>query len=137
MPMTGIVKLFCILFLFPAGIASGQDDPSAAIAKAIGGSNAKALGRYFNEMVDLNIPGFKGNYSKTQSERIIQSFFTKYQVRSFSVSKQGNSQDGSKFNIGALDTGNKKYRVYYLYRLAGSVYRIFQFQIQEETNNDH
>jgi len=135
--MTGTVKIFCLLFLVSAGTAFGQDDPSASVSKAILKGDAKTLSRYFNEMVDLNIPGFKGNCSKTQSERIIQDFFTKYPVRSFSVSREGSSPDGSKFIMGSLGSGIKKYSLYYLYRITTKGYLVFQFQIQEEATNEH
>jgi hypothetical protein len=130
--MTGNLKLFCILILLSTGEAFSQDDPSPAISNAVNSGNSKALSRYFNEMVDLNIPGYKANYSKTQSERIIKNFFSKCPVKSFLISRQGTSPDGSKFSIGMLDAGNKKFRLYYLYRKANKVYLIFQFQIQEE-----
>jgi hypothetical protein len=135
--MPGTLKLFCLIFLVSLGTAFGQDDPSPSISKTIASGNAKTLSRYFNEMIDLNIPGFKGNCSKTQSERIIQAFFTKYPVRSFSVSRKGRSPDGSKFIMGSLDSGNKKYSLYYLYRITNNGYLVFQFQMQEETTDEH
>jgi hypothetical protein len=127
--------LFRVLFLLSvvsAATAYGTEDPTAAVTRAIRKGNAKEIGRYFNNMVDLSIPGFKDNYSKTQAERILQDFFDKNKVSSFSISRQGNSSDGSRFSIGTLEAGNARFRVFFLYRNTNGAYLIFQFQIQAE-----
>ena len=130
--MNRCLKLLCLVSFLSAGTVFGQEDPSLAIANALRNGNSKEISKYFNDMVDLNIPGFKDNYSKTQAERILQDFFTKNQVKAFSLSRQGTSSDGSKFNIGTLDAGNKKFRVFFLFRKTNGVYLILQFQIQQE-----
>ena len=83
-------------------------------------------------MVDLTIPGFQDNCSKAKAERILQDFFTKNQVTGFHPFQTGTLSDGSKFNIGALEAGNKKFRVFFLFRKTNGAYLIFQFQLQQE-----
>ena len=73
--MTGFLKLLCLIYVFSAGLVFGQEDPSIAITSALKTGNSKVISRYFNDMVDLTIPGFQDNCSKTQAERILSGFF--------------------------------------------------------------
>jgi Domain of unknown function (DUF4783) len=102
------------------------------IVTAITAGNAAELAKYFNTMVDLSIPGKEETYGKTQASMVLQDFFSKYPVKSYNTKKQGNSDDGSQFSIGRMESGNKIFRVYYLIKKSADNYLIHQFQIQEE-----
>ncbi len=128
-------RIFAILFFSCirfSGIAFCQSDPSSEIIDAIKKGNPVELGNYFNEMVDLNIPGFKELYSKTQASRIIKDFFSNKPVSMVSVSKEGSSADGSKYIMGTFTAGGKKYSLYFLLRKGKGDYQIYQLQIQSE-----
>jgi len=108
------------------------DETDKLITAALASGNATGLSNFFNSMIDLGITGNEDSYSKTQATRILQEFFSKNPVKSYKVTKQGNSNDGSHFSIGALDAGNKNFRVYYLLKKVDGHFLIQQLQIQAE-----
>ncbi|MCX6250420.1 MAG: DUF4783 domain-containing protein [Bacteroidetes bacterium] len=133
------IHFMVLFFLIPSlfsipltGKADGPDEINKLIIKAIQFGNAGELSKFFNVMIDCSIMGTEDTYSKTQGARIIQSFFDKYPVKSLKINKQGTSTDGSRFFIGELCAGDKKFRLYYLLKKNSGNYLIEQFQIKEE-----
>lgn len=110
--ITGIL-LMSFFSLISAGDAVGQDI-NMKISQAIKASNASELSRYFNNSIDLTIPGSEGTYSKVQAEQIIKSFFVKYPPVSFTINHKGNSNDGSMYAIGTYKSNTHSFRTYYL-----------------------
>jgi len=130
--MARFFALICFSCMLMTGPVYSQSDPTAGIIESFRKGNSEELGNYFNDMVDLNIPGFRESYSKTQASRIIRDFFATRNVSSVSVSKQGDSPDGSKYTVGTMTAGGKKYSLYILLRKNKGEYRICQLQIQPE-----
>ena len=126
-------------FLVPAETAFQENDQPEDINKqvisAISAGSASDLEKYFNSMIDLTVGNNEDTYSKNQAGRIIKDFFDHKPVRSFKVSKQGTSNDGSQYTVGELLAGSKVFRVFYLIKKTGNIYFIQQFQIQEQQNN--
>jgi hypothetical protein len=114
-----------------AGIA-GSEETNKLISNAIAAGNATALSVFFNSTLDLGIAGNEDTYSKTQATRILQDFFSKNPVKSYKVTSEGASNDGSQFSIGTMIAGGKNLRVYYLLKKVGGVFLIHQLQIQAE-----
>ena len=119
-------SLFFFLLSF-----SPPSDTAKLVATALQAGNAREVAKYFNTMVDLSLPMSDDTYSKTQAEQILRDFFTKNPVKSFKVSKQGNSADGTTYCIGTLEAGNKTFRVYFLVKSNGTQNLVQQMQIQE------
>jgi hypothetical protein len=135
MKRVNIILLIFLLVLFHFQTSAeniSQDEIHKLISSAISNANANELSKYFNSMVDINITGVEDSYSKNQATRILQDFFLKYPVKSYQISKDGVSNDGSKFSIGKLEAGNKTFRVFYLLKKVSGSYLIHQFQIQNE-----
>ena len=126
------VFLLCILLFFSGSLRSQTDGTNDKIVIAISKGDASELSAYLNNMVDLSIPGNEDTYGKTQATRILQDFFSKNPMKSDKTSKQDNSNDGSRFFIGKLESGNKIFRVYYLVKQTSGKYLIHQLQIQED-----
>ena len=110
---------------------AGPDDTATQVATAIQAGNSSDLSKYFNAMVDLTLPGYDDSYSKTQAGQIMKEFFSQNPVKSFKISKQGSSPDGSQYSIGSLDTGKKVYRVYFLIKSVNGQNLVHQLQVQE------
>ena len=127
--LPAVILFSCMLI---TGQAFCQADPSSAIIDAFRKGNSSELGKYFNEMVDLNIPGFKDSYSKTQAERIIKDFFSNNPVAEVSVNRDGNYPDGSKYTMGSMTIAGKKYSLFFLLRKSNGEYRIHQLNFQSE-----
>ncbi|HLO91906.1 MAG: DUF4783 domain-containing protein [Chloroflexota bacterium] len=109
-------------------------DVNSKIAQAIQSSNATQLAKYFNNSIDLTIPGSEGTYSKVQAEQILKSFFTKYPLVSFTINHKGNSNDGSMYAIGTYVSKAQSFRTYFLTKPIGGQLLIHQlkFESREE-----
>ena len=79
------------------------------IISGIKAGNAATVAKYFDNTVEISLPGKSANYSKLQGEAVLRDFFEMHSVKSFSVIHQGES-GGSQFVIGTLVTSNGSYR---------------------------
>src|SRR6202012_4879593 len=79
------------------------------ITGAIRLGNANELSRYLDSRVDISLPEKSDTYSKIQAEMIIRDFFSTNGVRNFLVKKR-QSNGGSEFCVGVLQTRNGDYR---------------------------
>jgi hypothetical protein len=128
-----ITGLLTALFFLPflslpqaTQIKSEPEVTNAAISAALALGNAGNLSDYFNSMVDLGLAGNEDTYSKAQATQILKDFFSKNPVRSFKVTRQGTSTDGSRFTIGEMKTATETLRVYYLLKKVTGKYLIQQ-----------
>jgi len=128
----GFTALPVLLFLL-TGLMSfpGPEDTATQVANAMQAGNAAEIARYFNPMVDLTLPGYDDTYSKTQAGQILKDFFTQNPVKSFKVTRQGSSPDGSQYTIGSLEAGKKVYRVYFIIKSVNGQHLVQQLQLQE------
>ncbi|MEI6888029.1 MAG: DUF4783 domain-containing protein [Bacteroidales bacterium] len=127
--MFRLLAFFCFSCVMISLNSFSQADPSGDVIEKIRKGNPVELGTWLNEMVDLNIPGFKELYSKTQAARIIKDFFSDKPVSMVSVSKEGTASDGSNYTMGSITAGGKKFSLYFLTRKNNGEYRICQLQI--------
>ena len=111
--------------------AAGPEETATQVAAAIQSGNAADVAKFFNAMVDLTLPGYDDTYSKAQAGQIMKEFFSQNTVKSFKVTRQGSSPDGSQYSIGSLDTGKKVFRVYFLIKTAAGQNLVHQLQMQE------
>lgn len=111
--------------------SSGPEETTAQVVAAIQNGNSSELSRYFNSMIDLTLPGYDDSYSKAQAGQILREFFTQQPVKSFKVTRQGNSPDGSQYTIGTLETTKKSYRIYFLIKSVNNQFLVHQFQVQD------
>jgi hypothetical protein len=109
----------------------GPEETAAQVAAAIQAGNAGDVSKYFNAMIDLTLPGYDDTYSKTQAGQILKEFFANNPVKSFKITRQGSSPDGSQYSIGSLDTGKKVYRVYFLIKAVNGQNLVHQLQVQD------
>ena len=121
------IPVFLLMGFRPA---TGPEDTAVQVASAIQAGNAAELSKYFNAMIDLTIPGYDDSYSKTQAGQIMKEFFTQNTVKTFKITRQGSSPDGSQYSIGSLETGKKVFRVYFLIKSVNGQNLIHQLQVQ-------
>lgn len=120
-----------VLFILGMTQPSFSGEVSKQVTAALQGNNAQEVSRYFNAMVDLTLPGYDDTYSKAQAGQILREFLTQNPVKSFKITRQGTSPDGSDYTIGTLETAKKSYRLYFLIKMTGGQDLIQQFQIQD------
>ncbi len=128
---TLFVFLFGTFFLPESSIGQTKDI-SSAVTKAVAEGNASELVKYFNEKVNISIPGSDGLFSKEQAEVILENFFTKNKVTSFKINHKGGSGEGSLYYIGVLNTKERKYTTYFLLRVIQGRQVIQQLQLEAD-----
>jgi len=121
-------SIFLLMGFLPV---AGPEETATQVASAIQAGNAVEISKYFNSMIDLTLPGYDDSYSKTQAGQIMKEFFSQNPVKSFKITRQGSSPDGSQYSIGSLDTGKKVFRVYFLIKSVNGQNLVHQLQVQE------
>jgi len=115
-------------------LTSNPDETTKLIVSGIQAGNAAEVSKYFNAMVDLIIPGYNDTYAKSQAGQILKDFFFRNPVKNFKVTKQGSSENGSRYAIGELLSGKKEYRVYFLIQTIEGQNLIQQLKIEDNTS---
>lgn len=129
---SGLVFLILVLFTSLLSGSVFAQDLNLKIAAAIKTGNAKELSNYFNNTIDLTIPGNEGTYSKGQAEMIVKSFFVKNPPSSFTLSHQGKSNDGSHYAIGIYKSGGTEFRTYFLLKVLSGQPLIHQLKFESD-----
>ncbi|MEI6433317.1 MAG: DUF4783 domain-containing protein [Bacteroidota bacterium] len=125
------ILLLTTLLAISTSAFSGQEETANKVASAIQAGNAQDVSKYFNAMIDLTVPGYDDIYSKAQAGQILKEFFSQNPVKTFKITKQGSSPDGSQYTIGSLETSKKIYRIYFLIKAVAGQNLVQQFQIQD------
>jgi hypothetical protein len=127
-----LIALICPFFLFLGFVASpGPEETATQVTAAIQAGNAMEVAKNFNAMIDLTLPGYDDTFSKAQAGQILKDFFTQNPVKSFKITRQGSSPDGSQYTIGSLEAGKKIFRVYFIIKSANGQNLVQQLQLQE------
>jgi hypothetical protein len=125
------VLIFLVVFSIGFTGFSGPEETGKQVVAAIQDGNAMELAKNFNAMVDLTLPGYDDTYSKAQAGQILKDFFSQNPVKSFKVTRQGSSPDGSQYTIGSLEAGKKVFRIYFIIKSVSGQFLVQQLQVQE------
>ncbi len=129
---TKIIPLFIFISVFiTQSTPVNFDDIPGDIAIAFKVGTAKELSRFFNENLELEVEGKENVYSKSQAERIMDNFFTKYPPKDFKFVHKGGKKD-AQYAIGKLITFNGNFRVYMLLKTKNDKKLIHQLRIEKE-----
>jgi hypothetical protein len=131
------IPVFFLSLLLLCSASPPEYTPVATLQEEIGiaikAGNAAVLAKYFNNTLDLVVPGQELTCSKTQAEQILKDFFQKNPPKSFKINHQGASKDGSQFSIGTyVSTADKSFRTYFLLKKSGTSMLIQQLQFEAE-----
>lgn len=118
------------LLLIPAMLYAG--DILDNIGAAIRSGNAAAIAQYFDNNVDLTILDKESIYSRQQAQMVIQDFFMKYPVSSFTIIHRGSSAQGSTYGIGTLVAGGQVFRVYYFVKQKNNAFLIQEMRFERQ-----
>lgn len=139
-PRNVLFTILIFLFLFDLNahssilITFGPDEAIKQITKGIQTGDGIKVSNHFSTMVDLILPGYNDTYAKRQAGQILKEFFYQNPVKSFKVTKQGSSENGSHYVIGELLSGSRTYRVYFLLQPSGGQNLIQLLKIEESNN---
>lgn len=127
-----LILAMMALFTSLSSVSVYAQDMNSKIAASIKTANARELSNYFNNTIDLTIPGNEGTYSKGQAEMIVKSFFVKYPPASFTLNHQGKSNDGSHYAIGTYKSGSLEFRAYFLVKVLSGQPLIHQLKFESD-----
>lgn len=110
--------LFNFLMLFLTVIMISSFTQKEDIISALKSGSVDKMAKYFDNMVDVSVPGKSSTFSKGQAEMVLKDFFALNRVRNFEIQHSG-SNPTSNFIIGTLTTGSGNYRTTVYMRTKG------------------
>ncbi|MFT3740140.1 MAG: DUF4783 domain-containing protein [Breznakibacter sp.] len=121
------------LVLFTLGLSvQAQSSVPDAVVTATRNNDSRVLASYFNDKIELIIPGKSGVFSSAQAEQVIKNFFVSNPAGDFKIIHQG-VRDNSSFAIGKYASKNgDSYRVYFLVKDSGGSILIHQLRIETQ-----
>lgn len=130
-------KLILLVILFMAGGSFLQESHAQTsvvtnVRDAIKAGSSRELTRHFNDMVELNIEGKTGNYTKEQATFVLKEFFDKYPSSDFQYIHQGASEDGTQYAIGRYSFETGSFRVFMLVKKVNNDFKVKLLNIAEE-----
>ncbi len=102
-------RIFTILSIFTVLTSFSFFSSIDEIVNSLRAGNASEIARYFDNTVEITLPGKSNSYSKSQAEVVLRDFFSNNQVKSFDVLHKGEN-GGSQYCIGTLLTKTASYR---------------------------
>jgi Domain of unknown function (DUF4783) len=92
------------------------------VVTALKSGNASQVARYFDNTVDLSLPGKSSSvsYSKSQAELVLKDFFVSNGAKGFDV-KHAGGNSGDQYTIGTLVTRNGTFRTTIFMKQRGDV----------------
>ena len=79
------------------------------VVNAFKTGNVSVIAKFFDNTVEISLPGKSNSYSKSQAEMVLKDFFTNNGVKGFDVIHKGENA-GSQYCIGNLVTRAATYR---------------------------
>lgn len=105
------------------------DSVISQITNTIRSGNTDSLAMYFNQRLELTLPGFSAISSRNQAKMVIGKFIAENAPTAFSVTNQNESTTGF-FVVGTMHSGEKSFRVSFLTKELDSKQTIYQLSIE-------
>lgn len=129
------MKKVLLFILFATSLSSGllaQNMNLSAITDAISAGNAEALGKYFDDKVEVAVKDSEKTYTKNDAINIVKEFFGKNKPTSFKQVHQGASKgQDSQYVIGNMTSQSGAYRVYVFMKVANGNYLIQELRFDK------
>lgn len=110
-----LLQTTILFFLSVFLVSFTQKDDIVAALKT---GNVEKMSKYFDNTIDVSVPGKSNSFSKGQAELVIKDFFNLNKVRAFELQHSG-SNPSSNFIIGTLTTAGGTYRTTVYMRTKG------------------
>jgi hypothetical protein len=101
------------------------------VTNGIRSGNATAVSKYFDNNVAITISSNQSVYSKAQAEIVLKDFFTRNQVRDFTVKQGGPSGENAQYAVGVLTTSNGVYQIYLIMKLKDNAYVLREIRFEK------
>ena len=124
-----LTSFIVVFFLSLSVFAQIPDD----LILSLKSGNDKILSEYFNQNIELVVPGHDDVFSKSQAQQLVAKFFKESVPESFSIIHQGSSgNEGARYAIGTLVTAKGNFRVYFLLKTSNNKAIIHQLRIEKQ-----
>jgi hypothetical protein len=101
------------------------------LIRATRDGDASTLAGYFNENIEMVLPGKSGVYSRNQAEMVVRDFFGTTEPQEFTIIHEGTRENAS-FVIGSLRGKTETFRVYFLTKNNDKKLVIHQLRIEKQ-----
>ena len=114
--------MVCVLFSYGQGVID-------QIGGSIANGNVAGISRHFDNAVTLSVAGSQATYSRSQAEMILKEFFSRNEVKGFTIEHSSTSSSNS-YAIGTLVTSQGNYRAYFTVRQKDNRYYIQEIRFE-------
>lgn len=129
MPLA-LISAFLLIFSLRVDAQDvAADTAMLPIIASIQAGDADSLAMFFNQRVELSIPGFTAISSRNQAKMMLYTFFKNNKPTDFSLISQ-NQSNGGFFIVGTMSCADKWFRVSFLTKDHNSQQLIYQFSIE-------
>lgn len=126
----GLIVFTLMMVMTGSALAQIPDE----LIESLKVGNDKVLSSYFNENIELVLPGQDDVFSKAQAQQLVARFFKENTPDNFSILHQGNSgNDGARYAIGTLSTAKGNFRVYFLLKKNQGKAYLHQLRIEKQS----
>lgn len=127
------LKTYLLIAVIPLSIMAKSLSGLEELSKAMQNGDAKQVAEYFAKMVEMDINGNEGTYSKSQAEQVLKDFFSNNKPLKFEFQHDGTSGgNNAYYAIGILKTETSKFRVSIYMKKNGDTFIIQELSIQNE-----
>lgn len=102
------------------------------VAEAIRKGDAQGVAKYFDQSVDLTIPGSDRMYSNSQATVILKTFFEQHPPVKFEITHRGTSNQSSRFVMGNYMAKDGKYLTKIFLKTEGGKALIQELKFEKE-----
>lgn len=95
-------------------VAQNAAKTQETVINALKAGKGDAISDCLNDLCDLDLPGYKGTYSKAQAGRIIRDFFGQHSVAGFKIIRQGVLGEKEQYTMAEMKSGPKAWKVYFV-----------------------
>lgn len=125
------LTIVCLLLTFQTSTFGQTNSFPQALIRATQNGDASTLAGYFNDNIELVLPGKSGIYSRNQAEMVVRDFFATTEPQEFRIIHEGNRENAS-FVIGSLTSRNETFRIYFLTKNSDKKTVIHQLRIEKQ-----
>ena len=126
--MKRIFTLFAALAIMSSfSVFSGIEE----IIASLKAGNATEMAKYFDNTVEITLPGKSNSYSKSQAEVVLRDFFSNNPVKGFEILHKGEN-GGSQYCIGTLNTKNASYRTTVFMKQKGNMQTLQEIRFENK-----
>ncbi len=103
------MKILFLSSLLIFSLSSFRSLSFTEVISAIESGKASEVSRFFDNTVEITLPGKSNSYSKSQAELVLHEFFSSNTIKNFQVIHKSDNE-GSQYCIGNLNTSSGVFR---------------------------